>query len=190
MAHLLQVPRPTSTVRWVRISGEIYPWHVGISPAHVGRFERSERVVDGFRVAVWDHSHASIFGAVPTRRVCQAWFGTRIGPDGLYGEARRAFDHRVKSIAGANRGWFIIDRKPTRGGFRQLAGARLPRYFALTATDPDQVRFWLTDDRLNGLMRTAATTLTPFDLRLVTRPRSGIDDTILRNLVSTARLLI
>jgi hypothetical protein len=185
-----QLPRLTSTVGWVKVLGETDPWHVGVPSAQIGRRDRSERIVDGFRVAVWDHSHASIFGTVPTRRVCQAWFGTRIGPDGLYGEARRAVDHRVKSVAMASRRWFIIDRKPTRGGLRQLAGTRLPRYFALTATDPDQVRFWLSDDRMNALMHTAATTLTPFDLRLLTRPRSGIDDTILRNMVTTARLLI
>jgi len=153
-------------------------------------FDRSERIVDGLRVAVWDDFRTSTVGAGPTFRVCQAWFGTRIGPDGLYGEARRSIDHRLRSVTGTGRRWHIIDRKPTIESLRQLAGARLPRYFALTATDPDQIQFWLSADRIDALMHTTATTLTPFELRHVIRPHTRIDDTILRNLVTTARLLV
>ena len=154
----------------------------------VEALDRVERVVDGVSVAVWTHSHTSIFGTMPTRRVCQAWFGTTIGPDGLYGEARRSIDQRLKSLVGSGR-WHVIDRKPRRSGAVRTP-VRAPRYFALTAADPEHIRFWLSDDRVDALMHTVATTLTPFDLRLFARPRTRIEDTVVRNLVDTARRLI
>jgi hypothetical protein len=149
---------------------------------------RSERTVDGVSVAVWDHAHTSVFGTLPMRRVWQAWFGTTIGPVGLYGEARRTIDQRLKSLLGSGQ-WHVIDRKRKRHVAARPA-SRPPRYFALTATDPAQVRYWLSDERVDALMNTVATTLTPFDLRLFTRPRARIEDSVVRNLVDTARRLI
>ena len=149
---------------------------------------RSEQNIDGVTVAVWNHSQASVFGSVPTHRVCQAWFGRTIGPEGLYGEARRSVDQRLKSLIGNGR-WHVIDRRPKRWAAASLP-IRSPRYFALTATDPDQVRYWLSDERVDALTNTVATTLTPFDLRLFARPRSRITGTLVRNLVDTARRLM
>ena len=153
-------------------------------------FDRYERIVHGVDVAVWYHSHASRFGTLRARRVCQAWFGARIGPVGMFGQARRTLDQRLKRLAGTDRRWYVIDREPTRTAVLEQTGLRIPRYFALTATDPNQVVFWLSPRRIDGLMHTVATTLTPFDARVLTRPRFRMDDRVVRNLVTTARVLI
>lgn len=156
----------------------------------ISRRDRFERVVGGFKVAVWTQSHGSVFGTEPGRRVCQVWFGTRIGPDGIQGEVRRSVDHLVKSLAGSGRRWLIIDRRPESGGVGRSGGIRLPRYFALTAATPEHVRLWLTNERRRALIRTVATTLTPFDVRFVARRGSEINDHVITDLLTAARRLI
>ena len=84
------------------------------APAHSAQaLDRAEGVVDGVSVAVWTHSQTSVFGATPMCRVVQASFGTMIGPRGLYGEARRTIDQRLKSLVGSGR-WHVLDRAPKR----------------------------------------------------------------------------
>ena len=181
-------PCQSCTVRCMRPQNGGLSGRLDLVSDDVEALTRLEQNVDGVTVAVWNHSQASVFGSVPTHRVCQAWFGRTIGPEGLYGEARRSVDQRLKSLLGNGR-WHVIDRRPTRWAAAP-SPVRPPRYFALTATDPDQVRYWLSDDRVDALTSTVATTLTPFDLRLFARPRSRIGATVVRNLVDTARRLM